>query len=79
MAKRKVTSGVLAEGEATGHAHRVSVTVMEDTVTGLREFHGPTEATHEEHGAIALPDLDLISGRGLEYDHFAEEARQVRD
>lgn len=79
MAKRKIDNGVLAEGEVSGHSHRVGVAVIEDTDTGLREFHGPTEVTHEEHGTIALPDLDLVSGRGLEWDHFEEEARQLQD
>ena len=80
--KKKLADRVLAEGEATGHAHRVKVDVYEEE-DGLRSFAGPTEISHEEHRDIAisaLPDSeDYLSGRAQEYDHFAEEARQVRD
>ena len=79
MARRKKVAGnVLAEGEATGHAHRVTVPVYEGEL-GTREFAGPTTLGHEEHGPIQLPGIEMASGRVLEYDHFAEEARQVVD
>lgn len=83
MAKRKkLDRRVLAEGEATGHAHRVTVDVYEED-DGLRSFAGPTTVTHEEHTPIDVPalpkDEDYLSGRAVEYDHFAEEARRVTD
>jgi hypothetical protein len=73
---------VLAEGEVTGHCHLLdgSVEVWE-VDDRLREFTltEPTPLTHQEHQTITLPARDLVSGRALEYDHFAEEARAVRD
>lgn len=79
MAKRKkIAGGVLAEGEVTGHAHRVGVAVYE-TEIGTREFDGATTVTHEEHGPITLPDRKWASGRVREMDHYAEQAREVMD
>lgn len=75
---------VLAEGEVTGHAHRLDehATVYED---GSRiEFDNaePTQITHEEHRSFVIPPSP--TGRYTveivrEYDHFLEESRQVRD
>lgn len=76
--RKKLAKKELASGEVTGHAHRVAVDVYERE-DGLRELVGPTPITHEEHGEIALPAGDLVSGVGREYDHFLEEAREVRD
>ena len=77
MAKKEVPGGVLAEGEITNHAHRVAVPVYE-TELG-REFAGPAEVVHEEHGPIVLPKKAMVSGRVREMDHYAKEARQVMD
>jgi hypothetical protein len=80
--KKKLEKPVLADGEVTGHAHVLdsSVDVFE-LDNGLREFSLETPATikHEEHKPIVLPEGDYVSGKVLEYDHFAEEARVVRD
>lgn len=74
---------VLAEGEATGHAHVIDPA----TVLEMREKDGvlyariseSTQALHEEHRPVNLaPGLWRI-GRVQEYDHFAEEARNVAD
>ena len=35
--------------------------------------------THQEHLPIEIPAGQYKIGRVLEYDHFLEEARQVRD
>jgi len=75
---KKLKNRVLAEGEVTGHAHRVTVDVFEDD-QGNKHFAGETDVTHEEHGKITLPNKKWVSGRVLEYDHFAEEARNVTD
>lgn len=76
---------VVAEGEHTGHAH-----VME-AIDGLelREVDGVLYARipegaevslrHEEHHPVTLPPGVVKFGRVQEYDHFAEEARQVED
>ena len=78
MPPRKRKDRILAEGEATGHAHRVTVDVY-DTKDGTREFMGSTTVTHEEHRPIALPDKVWLSGRVREYDHFADMERGVQD
>jgi hypothetical protein len=75
---KKLIGKVLAEGETTGHAHRVEVDVF-DIGEGLREFSGPTIVTHEEHNAFTIPMGDMVSGIVQEYDEFEQEARNVRD
>ena len=40
---------------------------------------GPAQMVHEEHGTIDLPVRPWEVGRVREYDHFAEEARVVKD
>jgi len=78
MEKKVVKGNVLAEGETTGHAHRVQVKVME-RIDGLREFDGATTITHEEHKPITLPEKKWVSGIVQEYDYLAEMSRNVRD
>lgn len=80
----KTTQRVLAEGEVTGHAHRLTaesdVEVYEHEGTLFLRV-GPRGAgiTHEEHGRGEIAPGDYRVGRVQEYDHFAEEARAVRD
>jgi len=76
--KKKHVGNVLAEGEATGHHHRVQVAVMERE-DGLREFSGPTTVTHEEHKPITLPKREWLSAQVVETDHIADVERVVRD
>lgn len=75
---------VLAEGEATGHAHRIrgkGVQVMEHQ--GVLYINVPEGSkgtiTHEEHHQQVLPPGLYTSRITQEYDHFAEESRNVRD
>ncbi len=72
---------VLAEGEATGHAHRVgnNIDLYEDG--GVRYINSKETFTveHEEHGAITIEKGAYEIGIVQEYDHFAEEARNVAD
>ncbi len=75
---KKVKGNTLAEGEHTGHAHRVQVAVMERD-DKLREFAGATTVTHEEHKTITLPAKEYVSGIKTEHDYFADMERQVRD
>ncbi len=69
---------VLAEGEATGHAHRAcgSALKLEDGV-----LSAPTGAdvAHEEHGKITVPNGDFRRGIVQEFDQFQKQARQVVD
>ena len=72
---------ILAEGEATGHAHRLVGDVdvlIEDNIRSFK-IENATDLTHEEHHTINLPADDYCSGITLEYDHFAKKAREVVD
>ena len=74
---------VVAEGEATGHAHVID----EQSVLEMREVDGvlyariaaPAQALHEEHKPVDLAPGIWKIGRVQEYDHFAEEARTIAD
>jgi len=74
----KDCDGKLAEGEMTGHAHRVKVAVMERE-DGIRVFDGATDVTHEEHGGITLPKRRWNSDVVREYDHIADMERRAID
>ena len=73
---------VLAEGEVTGHTHAIAdagCCLWED---GEKKYLGvdkPVTVVHEEHGPQVIEpgqyEIDIVK----EYDHFAEEARSVRD
>jgi hypothetical protein len=78
MKRKKLEKRVLAEGESTGHSHRVDIDVFEDD-SGTRHFEGETEVKHQEHKVIPLKKKKWASARKQEYDHFAEEAKTVRD
>lgn len=77
---------ILAQGEATGHAHRLSEAsdglLYEDETIGtlyLRVGPGGATVEHEEHQPITLPPGEFAVRQVREYDHFTEEARQVKD
>ena len=87
---RKDRKIVLAEGEATGHAHTIkafnanlftNADPMSPFTTGdlFLTTDGKITITHEEHKAIDLPKGNWKIRKVQEYDHFAEEARAVRD
>lgn len=79
--RKKLDRPVLAEGEATGHAHvAVGATVFEEE-DGTRTViaHQPTEIVHEEHGNFTIPAGEYVADRVRELDPFAEEARRVAD
>lgn len=80
----KPTKGrhILAEGEATGHAH----VIVDEELEMFEEYdvlymNVPKEATvtHEEHKPIAVPPGQYRVRKVREYDHFAKESRLVRD
>jgi hypothetical protein len=83
---KKLSKPILAEGEATGHAHiltdNIDVYERED---GNREFilQAPTELIHEEHAPITIPvdakPIKYVSGIVQEYDHFEKKSRWVLD
>ena len=82
MKKRKV-GRILAEGELTGHSHRVDVDVIERE-DGLREFIGGSKIVHEEHKEVDLTKIPSLSGENLsgriqEFDHLEQQLRNVQD
>lgn len=85
-AKRRY-GGVLAEGESTGHAHRLNipggvVAELFEEEKGdlyLRVVGGNVELVHEEHKPITIEPGEYVVGRVLEYDYDTEEARTVMD
>ena len=77
---KKIEGKKLAEGEITGHAHTLDNSEVYELDNGLRIFSGGNNIlTHQEHKPIVIPEGKYISGKVLEYDHFLEEAREVRD
>jgi hypothetical protein len=70
-AATKAPRAVLAEGEATGHAHRVEtgahMFVSVDGVRYLDVFDECATVTHEEHGPISLPRGRYVIGIQREY------------
>lgn len=88
---KPLPTNVLQEGEHTGHAHRLmfrhedngigSGTVYQHPTSLQKYFEVkvPTELLHEEHHAITIPPGCYEIRIVREYDHFAEEARNVAD
>uniref|UniRef100_A0A6M3JEL6 Uncharacterized protein n=1 Tax=viral metagenome TaxID=1070528 RepID=A0A6M3JEL6_9ZZZZ len=78
-----IETGVVQEGTATGHSHRIVGTKFK-----LFRQHGLLFAdiisenckmVHEEHESIELEPGKYEFVRTAEYDHFAEESRRVMD
>ncbi len=82
--KLKAGNIILAEGETTGHAHRITevagVTFREgaDGMFYLQNRE-KLSVTHEEHNTVSVPPGIWRVRKVQEYDHFAEEARAVAD
>ena len=55
--------------------------ILRDKITGTRflRVEAPIEVGHEEHKTVTIPPGEYRIGIVQEYDHFAEEARQVLD
>ena len=74
---------VLAEGEISGHAHRIEAVgdiefTEKDGMFYLKNKK-PCVVRHEEHGPITIPAGTWKVGGVREFDHWAEEARRVID
>lgn len=77
----------LAEGETTGHAHRVNFDEVDVyTDEGGNLYTVPKQdgftITHEEHNAVKVPLKKGQVGRVIiqkEYDPYVEEIRKVQD
>ena len=71
---------VLAEGEATGHAHTVDPQKTLMYLVGINMYLKVLEEVqlrHEEHGDVILPTGDYMVYRQREYS--PEEIRNVAD
>jgi hypothetical protein len=80
--KNKNGRVIVAEGEHTGHAHAIKESEAIIRVKdGKRYVITPTgfTITHEEHLPITVEPGIYEIGIVQEYDHFAEEARNVLD
>lgn len=82
MRPKKLPHHRLAEGEVTGHYHEatgpgVSLLDYGDRIV-LNAPQGST-ITHQEHAPLELPPGKYERSIVREYDHFAEEARNVLD
>jgi hypothetical protein len=81
---KKLTHKRLAEGEATGHFHAAvaedSLLFGDDDGTPRRlDAPSGTDVTHQEHGTVTLPPGSYDRSIIQEFDHAAEEAREVVD
>jgi len=82
MKEKKSCGKVLAEGEATGHTHRLQYSEVFEESPTLRTFivtRDDEVVTHEEHKPIPIAKGRRCAGQVREYDHFEEEARTVVD
>ena len=78
---------VLAEGEATGHAHPITLDNESDVklytigeiLTLTVESTAGTELDHQEHSTVNIPAGSYRVGAVQEYDYIEQEARSVRD
>ncbi len=78
----KLKTKVIAEGEVTGHAHRIGAGAADiyekDGVMYLRVHSETATITHEEHGPLEIPKGDHQVRIQEEYD-FSEGFRKVMD
>lgn len=82
---KKADDLILAEGELTGHLHRITKGQAEryvNTALGLmflKVLSDFAEVSHEEHESIILPMGEYEITRQREWDWFSEETRRVSD
>ena len=83
---KKEMGVVLAEGEVTGHAHRLQRPVEIFKAPGHQDgddvyMSSPRriELTHEEHATQVIPPGKYRVSRVREYDYATQEARRVQD
>lgn len=79
---RKLATDVLAEGEATGHAHKLvgDAEVLESPDSGmyLRVVGEEARLTHEEHKAIVIPLGEYRVIRQREFNPWPSKPRETR-
>lgn len=79
----KLNHLTLAKGEKTGHHHTITKGEAElyekDGILFLKVISTHATLTHQEHKPIVIDNGNYEIGIVKEYDHFAEEARNVAD
>ncbi|MBI5847174.1 MAG: hypothetical protein HZB31_04370 [Nitrospirae bacterium] len=72
---------ILAEGEATGHAHVIEEEIEMYEMNGILYLKAdrPVTVKHEEHKPVSLDKGVYEIGIVREYDPFEEEVRKVAD
>ena len=76
---------VLAEGEATGHAHTVNlmefpgVELFQSGTSKFLRCAAPVEIVHQEHHKVKLPKGCHKIGIVQEVDPFTQEIHSVKD
>jgi hypothetical protein len=81
--EKEIKDGIVARGEATGHANRVLLAppiklFIVQAVMYLVALDGCT-IKHEEHDSVTLPPGTYQVSKVREYDHFTEETKEVVD
>lgn len=81
--KEVVSKIVLAQGSATGHAHVINdttnVKVFSEGDDMYLSVSKETVLSHEEHNSITVEPGNYQIRKVKEFDHFAEEVREVQD
>lgn len=80
----KLNTKILAEGEATGHHHRLTsqtAQVFRDDANQRRylSIEEPTLLVHEEHKPITIEEGTYVVIQEREFDPFANYIRRVTD
>jgi len=80
---KKLNHLTLAKGESTGHHHTITEGDAElyehEGTLYLKVNSEEATLTHQEHDTVVIPKGDYQIDVVREYDHWAEEAKSVRD
>lgn len=80
---KKLNHLVLAEGEKTGHSHTITKGEAElyekEGTLFLKVLSESATLTHQEHPPIEIELGEYKIGIVKEYDHWDEEAKEVKD
>lgn len=78
---KEIKDGVILHSDTTGHSHKVhgGVLLSDDNKVLFISTSEMAIVTHEEHKDLYLPPGNYKVRIVQEYDHMAEEARNVID
>lgn len=77
---KKIPQNIVAEGEATGHAHRaVGASVYADKGQRTVVVEDSATIVHEEHKPVSLSKGRYATGIVREVDPFKQKVRRVTD